>query len=74
LEKRRQELERYEAEHRAEGRVVEDFEAMKADKRKERWRAAPLLTVDSCLMIVGLFLAFGLLLTLAYYFVESVTD
>jgi hypothetical protein len=74
LEKRRPELERYEPQHRAEGRVVKNFEAMTADKSKERWKAAPLLTVDGCLMTVGLFLAFGLLLTLAYYFVESVTD
>ena len=74
LEKRDPELEPYEFEHSGEGRVVESVEAMKADGKKERWSAAPLPVVDGCLMTVGFFLAFALLLILAYYAVDSMID
>ena len=45
---------------------------MKAHDKKERWFAAvSLVTVDGCLMTVGFFLAFGLLMTLAFQFILS---
>jgi hypothetical protein len=73
LEKHRVELERYEFEHRTEGGVVtfENFGAMKAHDKKERWHGRSLLTVDGCLKTVGFFLAFGLLMILTFYFFMS---
>ncbi len=73
-EKHRLELERYEFEHKTEGGVVtfENFGAMKAHDKKERWyTAVSLVTVDGCLMTVGFFVALGLLMILTFYLIGS---